>query len=68
MRKRVLFVHGGGEGAYEADEKLAASLRDALGNEYDVRHPKMPDAERSELYAAWQKAVQRSFDWVDKPV
>jgi glycerol kinase len=30
-------------------------------------HPKMPDAERSELYAAWQKAVRRSFDWVDRP-
>ncbi len=31
-------------------------------------HPKMPDPERSKLYAAWQKAVRRSFDWVDRPV
>jgi glycerol kinase len=30
-------------------------------------HPKMPHAERAKLYAAWQKAVQRSFDWVDRP-
>jgi glycerol kinase len=30
-------------------------------------HPKMPDAERSRLYSAWQKAVRRSFDWVDRP-
>jgi glycerol kinase len=30
-------------------------------------HPQMPDAQRSTLYAAWQKAVRRSFDWVDRP-
>src|SRR5688572_3983141 len=30
-------------------------------------HPKMPEAERGKLYAAWQKAVRRSFDWVDRP-
>jgi glycerol kinase len=29
--------------------------------------PKMPDAERGRLYAGWQKAVKRSFDWVDRP-
>ncbi len=28
--------------------------------------PKMADAERRKLYAAWQKAVRRSFDWVDR--
>jgi glycerol kinase len=27
--------------------------------------PAMAEAERSKLYAAWQKAVRRSFDWVD---
>jgi glycerol kinase len=27
--------------------------------------PAMPEAERARLYAGWQKAVQRSFDWVD---
>jgi hypothetical protein len=26
MKKHVLFIHGGGEGAYEADGILAASL------------------------------------------
>jgi glycerol kinase len=30
-------------------------------------HPKMADGERAKLYSAWQKAVQRSFDWVDRP-
>jgi glycerol kinase len=27
--------------------------------------PKMADAERSKLYAAWQKAVTRSFGWIE---
>jgi glycerol kinase len=29
--------------------------------------PKMVEAERASLYGAWQKAVRRSFDWVDRP-
>ena len=31
MKKRVLFVHGGGQGAYEEDKKLTTNLRDTLG-------------------------------------
>jgi hypothetical protein len=26
MKKQVLFTHGGGEGAYEEDKKMAANL------------------------------------------
>ncbi len=29
--------------------------------------PQMAAPERGRLYGAWQKAVQRSFDWVDRP-
>ena len=29
--------------------------------------PAMPSAQRAKLYAAWKKAVRRSFDWVDRP-
>ncbi len=39
MKKQVLFIHGGGEGAYEEDKKMAAGLRDALGAVYEVRAP-----------------------------
>ena len=39
----VLFVHGGGEGGYEADQPLAVSLRRHLGTKYDVRSPRMPE-------------------------
>jgi glycerol kinase len=46
------------------------SGRDELVRNWGVErrwHPKMAHAERAKLYAAWQKAVQRSFDWVDRP-
>jgi glycerol kinase len=29
--------------------------------------PAMAEPQRAKLYAAWQKAVSRSFDWVDRP-
>jgi hypothetical protein len=60
MAKHVLFVHGGGEGAHEADEKLAASLRGAFGTAYDVRCPKMPD-EACPEYEAWEKQIAREL-------
>jgi predicted alpha/beta hydrolase family esterase len=56
MKRDVLFVHGGGEGAHEADEKFAASLRDALGGGYDVRSPKMPN-EASPEVGAWKGKI-----------
>ena len=43
MKKQVLFIQGGGKGAHEADNKLAVSLQDALGDEYNVVYPKMPE-------------------------
>jgi len=52
MNRQLLFVHGAGEGAYEEDGKMLASLRDALGSGYEARYPKMPDAD-SPKYAAW---------------
>ena len=60
MKKRVLFIHGGGEGAYEEDRKLAASLQDALGAVYDVRCPQMPDEDRPE-YGAWRDRISQEL-------
>jgi predicted alpha/beta hydrolase family esterase len=67
MTKRVLFVHGGGEGAYEEDRKLAASLRDALGAAYDVRYPKMPDEDAPE-HAAWKDRIAKEIAAFDNGV
>jgi predicted alpha/beta hydrolase family esterase len=61
MKRRLLFIHGGGEGAYEEDRKLAASLQDALGAAYDVRCPKMPDEDRP-VYEAWRERIAGELD------
>lgn len=41
MKKKVLFIQGGGDDGYEADTKLVASLQNALGKEYEVCYPRM---------------------------
>lgn len=64
MKRRVLFVHGGGQGAHEADKKLAASLADALGTGYEVRSPKMPDEDSPE-YEAWKEQISRDLAELD---
>ncbi len=67
MKKQVLFVHGGGQGAYEKDKKLAANLRDALGAAYNVRCPKMPDEDRPE-YEAWKNQIVKELAALDGEV
>jgi uncharacterized protein len=67
MKRGVLLVHGGGQGAYEEDRKLAASLRDVLGPGYDVRHPQMPDEDSPE-YEAWKKQIATELAALDGEV
>jgi len=43
MSTCVLFIQGGGKGAHAEDTFLADSLKRALGPDYDVRYPRMPD-------------------------
>lgn len=56
MAGQVLFVQGGGDGAYEDDAKLVASLRGRLGADYVVRYPKMPN-EADPDYESWKNAI-----------
>lgn len=56
MKKQVLFIHGAGEGAYEEDELLAASLQDLLGSAWEVRYPRMQDEESPE-YVDWKRQI-----------
>jgi uncharacterized protein len=67
MRKQMLFVHGGGQGAYEEDKKLATNLRDVLGAAYEVRCQKMPDEDRPE-YEAWKERIARELTALDGEV
>jgi predicted alpha/beta hydrolase family esterase len=59
--RQVLFVQGGGEGAHdEWDNKLVASLQQALGPRYTIRYPRMPG--EGDLDAtAWKKAIGREL-------
>jgi predicted alpha/beta hydrolase family esterase len=67
VRERVLFIHGGGDGAYEVDRKLAESLQHALGAAYAVRYPKMPDEDRR-VYEAWKERIAEELDALEGEV
>ena len=67
MKKPVLFIHGAGEGAFEEDALLVASLRNALNPAYDVRYPKMPE-EDSATYADWKAPIERELATLDDEV
>lgn len=55
--RQVLFIQGGGAGAHDDwDAKLVDSLRDELGEGYEVRYPRMP-LEDDPSYARWSVAI-----------
>ncbi len=57
----VLFVQGGGKGVHDSwDNKLVASLRNALGRRYTIRYPRMPNEAHPDP-AAWKKAIDREL-------
>lgn len=58
MSKHVLFIQGGGNGGYEADAKLVASLRKALRTDYKVHYPKMlSDETVTDFGRQWLKQI-----------
>jgi predicted alpha/beta hydrolase family esterase len=67
VKKHVLFIHGAGEGAFEEDGLLVASLQTALGPAYEVRYPKMPE-EDSATYADWKAPIERELASLDDAV
>src|ERR1041384_2403617 len=67
MKKQVLFIQGGGKGAYKEDEKLVESLQAALGTEYSVLYPKMPE-EESSGYSEWKAQIAKELAALDGEV
>jgi uncharacterized protein len=63
----VLFIQGGGEGAYDCDAKLAASLETRLGRGYPVAYPRMPN-EADPSYAAWRRQILEELGRLGQPV
>jgi uncharacterized protein len=65
-KKQVLFIQGGGEGGYEADAKLAASLQERLGATYIVRYPQMPDEDASGC--EWTQQIGKEIAAIESEV
>ncbi|MFG2110995.1 alpha/beta fold hydrolase [Micromonospora chersina] len=63
--RQILFIQGGGVGTHdEWDDKLCDSLRQELGDGYEVRYPRMPD-EDDLSYARWSAAIRREMAALD---
>lgn len=60
MTKQVLFLQGGGAGAYDEDKALAESLRLALGSAYTIHYPAMPGEDDPE-YELWWREIEREL-------
>lgn len=67
IKQAVLFIHGAGQGAYEEDRLLAASLQNALGSAYEVRYPKMLNEDSPE-YADWKAQITAELETLDDEV
>lgn len=63
--QQVMFIQGAGEGAHdEWDIRLVESLRRELGDEYDIRYPRMPQ-EDDPRYDRWNAAIRRELTELD---
>lgn len=63
--RQVLFIQGGGRGTHDDwDNKLVESLRRELGDETEVRYPRMPD-EDDPSFAGWSPAIRREIADLD---
>ena len=56
MSTHILFIQGGGDGGYEADKALAASLQNALGKGYDINYPEIQSDESAPDYG-WTRQI-----------
>ena len=63
----ILFIQGGGEGAYNADKKLAASLTNRLGKSYSVKYPKMPN-ENDPQYETFKNKIEEELKEINGKV
>jgi len=67
MKRQVLFIHGGGGEAFEEDEHLVRSLRGALGPDFEVEYPEMPDGAAPE-YGKWSARISCELSALDGEV
>jgi len=61
-KRQLLFVQGGGKGTHdEWDDKLVESLRRELGQDYEIRYPRMPN-EEDPSYPPWKTTLEREIE------
>src|SRR6478609_3767448 len=61
MKKQILFIHSAGpQEAGEGSSGLVDRLINALGNEYTIRHPLMPEPENPR-YDAWKTKLGKEM-------
>ena len=61
VKRQLLFVQGGGQGVHdEWDDKLVESLQRELGEEFEIRYPRMPGEDDPD-YGRWKTALEREF-------
>lgn len=63
----ILFIQGGGKGAYDADKKLVSYLQDALAKKYDIVYPKMP-GEDEPNYEAYKTKIEQELKGIERDV
>jgi predicted alpha/beta hydrolase family esterase len=60
-----MFIQGGGEGVHDSwDQRLFESLSRELGDDYEVRYPRMPQ-EDDPSYASWSAAIRHELTALD---
>jgi predicted alpha/beta hydrolase family esterase len=64
MKKQILFLQGGGEDGYEADQQMVASLQHALGNSYDILYPRLPSNEELPDFG-WIEKIREEINQLD---
>jgi predicted alpha/beta hydrolase family esterase len=66
VNEQILFIQGGGPGTHDQwDSKLVDSLTRALGEDFEVRYPRMP-GEDDPTYAQWGPAIRREIARLDE--
>lgn len=61
MKKQMLFVHSAGpQGETQGSSGLIHHLEKELGEEFELRHPAMPDP-RNPVYEDWKQQIKEGF-------
>jgi uncharacterized protein len=65
MKKQVLFIQSAGsQDLHQGSSDLVAYLKDALGDEYNLIYPKMPNPENPK-YTLWKAQLEKEFASLD---